>query len=208
MNIRVAIVEDEKDILEGLKAMINYSPDLEFVGAFEDAESFLDKLPKLKAHVVLMDLNLPGLNGIEGIEMAKEKFPEINFLVSTCLDDDEKIYDALCAGATGYLLKNTTASELEKAIKDIYSGGTPMSPMVARKIIQGFVERKKNLKLFNSLTSREKDVLNLLNKGYAYKMIADKMNLDIETIRFHIKNIYQKLHVHSRTDAINKVFLR
>src|SRR5437868_5772499 len=138
MTIHVAIVEDQKQIREGLKAMIDSSPDLFCAGVFEDAESLIKSFKHLDVHVVLMDIGLPGLNGIECVEQLKEIRPEVHFLMCTNLDEDDKIYDALCAGATGYLLKNISKADLAEAIKQIYSGGSPMSPSVARKIVNSF----------------------------------------------------------------------
>jgi DNA-binding NarL/FixJ family response regulator len=206
MTIHVAIVEDQKQIREGLKVMIDSSPDLFCAGAFEDAEGLIKAFKHLDVQVVLMDIGLGGMSGIECVEKLKEMRPEVHFLMCTSLDEDDKIYDALCAGATGYMLKSASDEDLAQAIKQIQAGGSPMSPSVARKIVNSFSGKRKNTKLLNALTNREKDVLNLLNKGYPYKIVADKLGIGMGSMRFHIRNIYEKLQVHSRADASNKVF--
>jgi DNA-binding NarL/FixJ family response regulator len=206
MTIHVAIVEDQKEILDGLKAMVDSSPDLFCAGVFEDAESLNKNFKHLDVHVVLMDIGLPGQSGIECVGQLKEMRPEVHFLMCTNLDEDDKIYDSLCAGATGYVLKNIPRTDLTEAIKQIVAGGSPMSPSVARKIVNSFSGKRKNSKLVNALTDREREVLNLLDKGYPYKVIAQKIGTGIEGVRFHIRNIYEKLQVHSRVDALNKMF--
>lgn len=206
MSIRVAIVEDIKETREGLETMINTSPDFHCVGAFEDAESLRENFKHFIVDVVLMDINLPGQSGIQCIEQLKELRPDVQFLVVTNFEDSDKIFSALSAGATGYLLKNITKQKLHEAIKDIFKGGSPMSMQIARKIVNSFSGRYKNKELFESLTDREKEVLELLDKGYLYKEIADKLSLKLETIRTYIRAIYNKLHVHSRTDALNKIY--
>lgn len=206
MAIRVAIVEDDRETRNGLKEMIDFSKDLFCAGVFENAELLIKDFKQLDVEIVLMDINLPGQSGIDCVEQLKKMRPSVQFLMCTHLDNDDDIYDALCAGATGYLLKNISPAELEAAIKNMHAGGSPMSPPVARKIVNSFSGRRKNTKLLNALTETEKEVLKLLDKGYPYKTIADKLGVSIETVRWHIRNIYEKLHVHSRTDALNKVF--
>ncbi len=208
MKINAAIVEDNKETREGLSAMLDASPDIHCVNTFEDAETLIKDISQLKVDVVLMDINLPGQSGIQCIELLKELYPHIQFLVVTNFEDSDKIFAALRAGATGYLLKNVSKQKLHDAIRDIYNGGSPMSMQIARKIVNSFSGRYKNTKLFNSLTAREKEVLILLDKGYLYKEIAEKLSLKLETIRTYIRDIYDKLHVHSRTDAINKIYER
>jgi DNA-binding NarL/FixJ family response regulator len=206
MAIHVAVVEDQKPIREGLKAMLDSSPDLFCAGVFEDAESLIKNFKHLDVHVVLMDIGLPGISGIQCVEQLKAIRPEVHFLMCTNLDEDDKIYDALCAGATGYVLKSTSKADLAEAIKQIQAGGSPMSPSVARKIVNSFSGKRKNTKLIDALTDREREVLNLLDKGYPYKIIADKLSISTPGVRFHIRNIYEKLQVHSRAGALNKVF--
>jgi len=208
MAINVAIVEDEKEIREGLKAMVDFSEDLFCVSVFGTAEEAMKSFKQLDVDVVLMDINLPGKSGIQCVEYLKGIRPEVHFLMCTNVEDDDKIFDALCVGATGYLLKNTSQTELQQAIKDIHSGGSPMTPSVARKIVTSFSSKRKSSSLLDDLTEKEKEVLLLLDKGYPYKIIGDKMGINIETVRWHIRNIYGKLQVHSRAEAINKVFPR
>jgi len=208
MAIHVAIVEDQKQIREGLKAMVDSSPDLFCAGVFEDAESLIQNFKHLDVHVILMDIGLPGQSGIDCVEKLKEIRPEVHFLMCTNLDDDDKIYDALCAGATGYVLKNIPRADLTEAIRQIHGGGSPMSPSVARKIVNAFSGKRKQSKLVNALTDREKEVLSLLDKGYPYKVIAEEIGTGIEGVRFHIRNIYEKLQVHSRGEALNKIYPR
>lgn len=208
MKIHTVIVEDNKETREGLSAMLAASPDMDCVNTYEDAETLIKEISQLKADVVLMDINLPGQSGIQCIEFLKEIYPHIQFLVVTNFEDSDKIFAALRAGATGYLLKNVSKQKLHDAVRDIYNGGSPMSMQIARKIVNSFSGRYKNVKLFNSLTAREKEVLILLDKGYLYKEIAEKLSLKLETIRTYIRDIYEKLHVHSRTDAINKIYER
>lgn len=206
MTINVAIVEDTPEAREGLKAMIDASPGFYCAGTYENAESFAKEFKQMKVDVVLMDINLPGRSGIHCVGECKSLRPEVQFLMCTNLEDPDKIYDALCAGATGYLLKNTSIEKLDEAIRDIYAGGSPMTPLVARKMIALFSGRRKNNEMYNLLTEREKEVIELLDKGYPYKGIADRLDLKIETVRSYIRSIYEKLHVHSRTEALNKVY--
>jgi DNA-binding NarL/FixJ family response regulator len=202
--IKIAIVEDQKPIMDGLKASIDSLDEFTCTGQFEDAESIIKQFKNLPVDVVLMDIGLPGINGIECVSRLKKIRPDVNFLMCTVLDDEDKIYDALCAGATGYLLKNISDQELSDAVKQIHAGGSPMTPSIARKIVNSFSGKRKNEELLEALTTREKEVLNLLDKGYPYKIIADKLNIGIPAVKFHIRNIYNKLHVHTRAEALNK----
>ena len=207
MSIKVAIVEDIYEARLGLEVMIGASNGLHCVGTYEDAEAFTEDFKQLDVDVVLMDINLPGRSGIQCVRVSKQLRPEVQFLMCTNLENPDKIYDALCAGATGYLLKNISVQKLEEAIQEIYAGGSPMTPLVARKMVSLFAGgRRKDHDVFRLLTDREKDVITFLDKGYAYKSIADKLSIKTETVRTYIRSIYDKLHVHSRTDALNKVF--
>lgn len=208
MSVKIAIVEDIPMTREGLKASVDSVDDFECVGTFEDAETFSKNFNKYKIDVVLMDINLPGQSGIECISQLKDRNPGTQFLVVTNYEDPDKIFDALRAGATGYLLKTTTDDKLRQAIHEIYAGGSPMSLSIARKIVNSFSGGVKSNKLIESLTERERQVLQLLDKGYMYKAIADKLFISLDSVRTHIRKIYEKLHVHSRTEALNKVFPR
>lgn len=204
--IKVAIVEDNNVIREGLGALINGTPGYACIGAFENCELFLDKLNSLPADVVLMDIGLPGINGIEGVRAAIRKNPDLNILMLTIYEDSDKVFDALCAGACGYLVKKTPPAKLLEAIKDVCDGGSPMSSNIARQVITAFKETK-NLPEDNSgylLTDREKEVLIRLADGYNYQEIADSLFISVDTVRHHIRNIYKKLHVHSQSEAVAK----
>jgi DNA-binding NarL/FixJ family response regulator len=204
--INVAIVEDNNTIREGLAALINGTNDYSCVGSFPDCEKFLNDLPKTNIDVVLMDIGLPGVNGIEGVKKAKEINPDLNILMLTVYEESSVVFEALCAGAYGYLVKKTPPSRLLEAIKDIYEGGSPMSSHIARQIISVFHQKKT----FNSrrsiydLTQREKEVLTLLSEGNNYQEIADTIFISVDTVRHHIRNIYRKLHSHSQSEAVAK----
>lgn len=204
--INVVIVEDNNVIREGLAALVNGTTGYSCVGTFSNCEDFLSKLGTLQPDVVLMDIGLPGMNGIEGVKLAVQKNPDINILMLTVYEDSEKVFDALCAGACGYLVKKTPPAKLLEAIKDVYEGGSPMSSNVAREVITAFKE-SKSIDQNNSgyeLSEREKSVLSLLADGYNYQEIANSLFISVDTVRHHIRNIYKKLHVHSQSEAVAK----
>jgi DNA-binding NarL/FixJ family response regulator len=204
--INVAIVEDNDTIREGLAALINGTTGYQSIGLFRDCESFLAKLSSLQVNVVLMDIALPGMNGIEGVKAAKKIKPDTDILMLTIYEDSEKVFDALCAGACGYLVKKTPPSKLLDAIKEVNEGGSPMSSQIARQVITTFKESKdlKDDKQEFELSSREKEVINLLAGGNNYQQIADQLFISVDTVRHHIKNIYKKLHVHTQSEAVAK----
>lgn len=204
--ITVAIVEDNDTIREGLAALINGTGGYKCVGSFRDCESFLAKLSSLDINVVLMDIALPGMNGIEGVKEAKKIKPDTDILMLTIYEDSDKVFDALCAGACGYLVKKTPPSKLLDAIKEVYDGGSPMSSQIARQVIIAFKESKdlNDDKQEFELSSREKEVINLLAGGNNYQQIAEQLYISVDTVRHHIKNIYKKLHVHSQSEAVAK----
>lgn len=204
--INVAIVEDNTTIREGLSALINGTDGYKCVGAFGDVESFLPKINILNINVVLMDIGLPGMNGIEGVKIAIKKNSEISILMLTIYEESEFVFDALCSGACGYLVKKTPPARLLEAIKDANDGGSPMSSRIARQVITAFKEGKGILsqeKDFD-LSDREVEVLNLLAEGYNYQEIAENLYISVDTVRHHIRNIYKKLHVHSQSEAVAK----
>ena len=204
--INVAIVEDNSTIREGLAALINGTDGYKCVGAFTDVESFLPKINILNINVVLMDIGLPGMNGIEGAKNAIVKDPDLSVLMLTVYEESEFVFDALCAGACGYLVKKTPPARLLEAIKDANDGGSPMSSRIARQVITAFKEGKGILsdqKDFG-LSDREVGVLNLLAEGYNYQEIAENLFISVDTVRHHIRNIYKKLHVHSQSEAVAK----
>lgn len=204
--IQIAIVEDDKEILQSLLSLLKEDNDLVVLKTFPDAESFISAFIDLNVDVVLMDIGLPGKNGIQAVAELKPKKPNVQFIMCTVYDDEEKIFNALCVGATGYMLKNTSRHELSDAIKTVHRGGSMMSATIARKVVQSFQSRQAQASEIENLTPRQWEILNLLDQGYRYKEIADKMNLSFETIRTYCRNIYEALQVHSRTDALNKVF--
>lgn len=205
MVIKVAIVEDRRETREMLYALINGSEGYLCMAAFETAEDAIEQLPALKPDVVLMDIRLPGKSGIECTQKLKPLMTSTQFLMSTLLEDTDTIFMALKAGASGYLSKSTTPLKILEAIMDVYHGGSPMSSQIARKVVAHFQKENEQKAELAKLTAREQEILNYLSKGYRYKEIAGLLFISIETVRKHIHNIYEKLQVNSRTDAINKV---
>jgi DNA-binding NarL/FixJ family response regulator len=204
--ISIAIVEDDKEIAQSLVDLISREDDFVLVRTFPDAESFIYSFTDLNVDVVLMDIGLPGQSGIQAVAKLKPRKPNVQFIMCTVFDDDEKIFQSLCMGATGYLVKNTRADILSDAIRTAFHGGSPMSPSIARKVVQSFQQRKVQADEAELLTTRQWEILNLLDQGFRYKEIADQLNLSFDTIRTYCRNIYDVLQVHSRTDALNKVF--
>jgi len=207
-KIAVAIVEDDNILREALEDALSADDTIRSCGAFPDGESFLKEVERMLPDVVIMDLNLPGMNGIECTRLIKEKFPHAQVLVCTVQDDDESLCQAICAGATGYLLKDTRPAQVVEAVRNVYAGGSPMSPGVARRVLASFSTSRKEAKEFELLTERERQVLDQLASGYRYKEIAVRLQMSIDTVRTHVRNLYEKLHVSSRTDALNKLYPR
>jgi DNA-binding NarL/FixJ family response regulator len=204
MIINVAIVEDDDTIRNGILQYLKGQNNIICEFAEDSVESLLKKINYDEPpDVVLMDIELPGMSGINGIKILKERIPEINIIMLTIFSDTSRIFNSLCAGASGYLLKNTPLSEIKSSIEVLYNGGSPMSPEIARKVIQYF-NPKDAQKYESPLTQKEHEIVSGLVEGLSYKMIADKMNISIETVRFHIKNIYKKLHVNSKGEVISK----
>jgi DNA-binding NarL/FixJ family response regulator len=207
MPIRVSIVEDLAEVREGLAELVRSDRELFMAGSFEDAESAIQKLPDLRADIVIMDINLPGMSGIDCIRNIKEKCPGTEFMMFTVYENDEKVLQALQVGATGYLLKRTKPERILESIKELNQGGSPMSSNIARKLVSIFLNEKAKTKK-EILSDRENEVLQLLADGLLYKEIADRLHIGHGTVRQHIHNIYEKLHVHNRTEAVNKYFDR
>lgn len=202
--INTAIIEDDPDVREAICEYLNAQENLLCDLAEETVEAFLRKLRKENLpDIILMDIGLPGMSGISGIKIIKEKYSQIDIIMLTIHNDPHKIFQSLCAGATGYLLKSTPFAEIKRSIEDVYAGGAPMSPQIARKVIEYFHPQKPELPE-SPLTAKEKEVVMGLVDGLSYKMIADKMGVSIETVRTHIKHIYSKLHVHCKADVIRK----
>jgi DNA-binding NarL/FixJ family response regulator len=203
--ITVCIVEDDRGIAESLVAIVESSPVLALAGLYRSAEEFEKALPEVLPDVVLLDIGLPGKNGIEFLRQYRNMSPSTQYLMCTVFEDDDKIFNSLKAGATGYIIKNSPAEKIIESIVDIRNGGSPMSAGIARKVVQAFKQPEPQLDEYNSLTPREKEILAYLEDGLRYKEIAGKINLSVETVRTHIRNMYVKLQVQSRTEALNKV---
>ncbi|MBK7106539.1 MAG: response regulator transcription factor [Ignavibacteriae bacterium] len=204
--INVAIIEDNLIIRDGLAALINGTSGYKCVGSFGNCENFLCELPKLEIDVTLMDIGLPGINGIEGVKKARKIKPDLNILMLTIYKESKVVFEALCAGACGYLVKNTPPSRLLDAIKEVSEGGSPMSSMIARQVISVFQQENTVTKSQEDygLSDREKEVLLKLSEGDNYQQIADSLFISVDTVRHHIRNIYKKLHVHSQSEAVAK----
>jgi DNA-binding NarL/FixJ family response regulator len=205
VSIAVAIVEDDVPAREILAGWIRNSDGFRCVGEFDDAESALAKLPQEKPSVVLFDINLPGMNGIECVRKLKPRLPDTQFVMVTVYEDANHIFNALSAGASGYLLKQTRRNELIDALKDVHAGGSPMSSQIARKVVQNFYrnETQTNGETVE-LSPREREVLELLARGYLYKEIAEMLQIGVQTVNTYIRRIYEKLHVRSRAQAVAK----
>jgi DNA-binding NarL/FixJ family response regulator len=208
MKTTVAIVEDNNDIRKGLMMIVNSSEEIECSQTFASAEEAIRILPLNCADVVLMDIDLPGMNGIECIRLLREKCAQTQFMMLTVFEDDEKIFRSLEAGASGYMLKRTGPDELVAAIRSLTAGGSPMNAQIARRVVASFqknIPKAQNAEV-EQLTRREMELLDLLSKGYRYKEIASRLFISVDTVRTHIRNIYTKLHVNSKIEAINKVY--
>lgn len=197
--ISVSIVEDDKLIRDALKDMLNEAEGFECLGSYGNCESAIEDLPKKKPLVMLMDIELPGMSGIEGVKKIKERFPKIDIIMLTVHEDLSLVFKALSAGACGYLDKSTSEEKILDSIKEIYEGGAPMSYKIAKLVVSSFQKKTET-----ELTQREFDVLDLLCKGHSYKEIAYLLFITVGTVRHHIKNIYYKLHVHSKSEAVAK----
>lgn len=206
MSISIAIVEDLDVVRNGLKDFISLSTDFLVVGSFKTGEEALQKLPEIKPDIVIMDINLPGMNGIECIRQVKDKSSSTQFMMFTVYENDDKVFEALKAGASGYLLKNTGLLQIAESVKELHEGGSPMSANIARKMVNLFRDSDKKTPFLDLLSNREKEILQWLAKGLLYKEIAEQLNITTGTVRIHIHKIYEKLHVQNRTEAINKAF--
>ncbi|MFL5808417.1 MAG: response regulator [Flavisolibacter sp.] len=206
MSITLAIVEDLDEVREGLHQFISLNPEFVVLDTFKTAEEALYELPRLKPDIVIMDINLPGMNGIECIRQVKSKILSTQFMMFTVYENDEKVFEALKAGASGYLLKNTGLLQMIESLRELHDGGSPMSSNIARKLVTTFRSHQEDLAVVDLLSRRENEVLQLLSKGLLYKEIAEQLSISVATVRQHIHKIYEKLHVQNRTEAINKAF--
>jgi len=207
-NIRVSIVEDNHFIRMALEQILMNAVGYDVVALYGSGAEAVDKIPDEIPDVVLMDINMGKMSGIEAVRIIKEKCPSIQFMMCTVYEDDEKIFDALAAGASGYILKKTKSAELVAAIRDLYEGGAPMSGQIASRVVASFRKREesRDIVLLESLSAREHEILEFLVKGRLYKEIASTLGISQETVRKHVYNIYKKLHVNNRVEAYNKFY--
>jgi DNA-binding NarL/FixJ family response regulator len=206
--IHVSIVEDSDQVRGTLARLINRAEGFRCLSQYANAEDALDGLPRERPAVVLMDINLPGMNGVECVRRLKQVAPEIQAIMLTVYEDTENIFNALAAGATGYLLKRTSTAELIAAIRDVHQGGSPMTTHIARKVVQSFQRSGASAKSTENLSPREQEVLDYLAKGFLYKEIADNLGISYETVHTYIRRIYEKLQVRTRTEAVAKFLAR
>lgn len=206
MAVNVAIVEDLEEVREALKSFINLDSEMEVAGVFSNAETAAEHLPLLQPNLVIMDINLPGMSGIECIRKVKQLCPGTQFMMFTVYEDDEKVFEALKAGASGYILKKHGSQKIIEALKELYHGGSPMSADIARKVVTAMHEQEDQHDNSSILTKRETEILRLLAKGLLYKEISLQLGISNNTVKQHIHNIYEKMHVQNRTEALNKFF--
>lgn len=205
-KIRVAIFDDNKQLRESVQYMLDDSEQFTCTGAFSDCNDLENCIEASRPEVILMDIEMPGLSGIDAVKIIRKKYPSIQVLMQTVFQDDDNIFKAVCAGASGYILKNTSPDAYLAAITDVYSGGSPMTGLVARRVLELFSRHiPQTVENDYQLSQREKEILQLLAQGKSYKQIAATLNLAFETIRSHMKRIYTKLHVNSNTEAVLKV---
>jgi DNA-binding NarL/FixJ family response regulator len=202
--IKVAIIEDRREIREGLAMLIGLTAGYTCTGSYRSMEEALDKIARELPDVVLSDIGLPGMDGIQGIRILKERYPKLLILMLSVYDDDDRIFDALCAGACGYLLKKTPPARLIESLKESVMGGAPMSPEVAMRVIKLFRDFRPPARVDYELTPHETRLLKLLVEGHNYKTAALELNVSVNTISFHMKHIYEKLQVHSKSEAVAK----
>jgi DNA-binding NarL/FixJ family response regulator len=202
--LKVGIIEDQPKIREGLKSLIDGTEGYRCVGSFGSMEEALAKIDRELPDVLLVDIGLPGMSGIEGIRRLKDQHPKLAMLMLTVYDDDRRIFDALCAGASGYLLKKTPPARLLECLKEVVAGGAPMSPEVARRVVALFREIRPPEQAGHQLTPHEIRILTLLVEGHNYKTAAEELGVSINTVRFHMRSIYEKLQVHSKSEAVSK----
>ena len=207
MPISVSIVEDNDKLRGTLARVLNRAEGLHCVSQYANAEDALKDLPQVRPDVVLMDINLPGMNGVQCVRQLKALLPEIQVMMLTVYEDTENIFNALAAGASGYMLKRTSSKELLEAIQDVHRGGSPMTMHIARKVVQSFQHTAATAQPTENLSEREQQVLDLLSQGLMYKEIAEKLGISYETVHTYIRRIYEKLQVRTRTEAVAK-FLR
>ncbi|MDB6034636.1 MAG: two-component system response regulator [Verrucomicrobiales bacterium] len=207
-NIKVAFVEDDPEEFELLNELLKKAPGFECVGAFSSAEPALKQIPAAQPEVILMDIHLPGMSGISAVRQLKAVSPKARVMMFTIFENHDRIFEALRAGASGYLLKKTPPAQILKAIQELYEGGAPMSAPIARQVVAAFHEQTGEQSPAKVLSTREQEILGLLNKGLLYKEIADRLGIAVGTVRTHIAHIYDKLHVSNRAEAMLKAIPR
>lgn len=206
--ITVSIVEDLKEVRESLEDLVQASGNFLLVSSDTNAEAALENIPRRQPQIVIMDINLPGISGIDCIRKIKAGCPDTQFMMYTIFEDDDKVFEALEAGANGYLLKKTPKEKIMDALLELHEGGSPMSTQIARKVIRSLQQKNQLNEESNLLTPKEKEVLELLAKGFLYKEISEKLNISLNTVKQHIHKTYLKLHVCNRTEAVIKVYGR
>jgi DNA-binding NarL/FixJ family response regulator len=208
MSLRIAIFDDNRNIRESITLLLKTEPTFEVAGCFSHVLDCIEDIIECRPDVVLMDIEMPGMTGIEAVHSITKEFPQIQILMQTVFDDDDRVFDSICAGASGYILKNQLNTKLVDFIKELQYGGSPMSPSIARKVLNKLQQIPQQIKPGKSpdyqLTPREKEVLTCIVNGQSYKMISAELNISYETVRSHVKKIYEKLHVASLTEAVAK----
>ncbi len=206
--LRVVLYEDNTDLRAALAALIGGTPGYELVGSFGQCTEVVGQCRVLRPDVVLMDIDMPKMTGIEGTRLLKKAMPEVEIVMLTVFDEGERVFEAVAAGASGYLLKQTPPAQILAALLEVKAGGAPMTPVIARKVL-GFSQQKRaNDTLFDDLSLREIEVLKALSRGLSYKMVAAELDISTDTVRSHVRKIYDKLHVHSLSEAVSKAFLK
>lgn len=208
MSLRIVIFDDNKNIRDSITLLLQTVPEFEVAGSFSNVLDCIEDVRESKPDIVLMDIEMPGMTGIEAVRTLKKEFPQVLILMQTVFEDDDRVFDSICAGASGYLLKNFLNTKLVDSIKELQYGGSPMSPSIARKVFNRMQQipqlfKPEEVPEYN-LTPREKEVLGCIVDGLSYKMIADKLSISYETVRSHVKKIYEKLHVASLTEVVSK----
>jgi DNA-binding NarL/FixJ family response regulator len=203
-GIKIIIFDDNDSLRDSVGMLLQNTPDFTLAGAYAHCLDVTENIKNTKPDVVIMDIDMPGMNGIEGVKLIRKNFPTVQILMLTVFDDDEKVFAAIKAGAAGYILKNTEPNNLLQAISEVYNGGAPMTPGIAKKVLHQFQAILPEEEKDYHLSIREKEVLGLLVDGLSYKMIAGKLNITYDTVRAHMKKIYEKLHVASMTEAVAK----
>lgn len=202
--ISIAIVEDHPDLRESLSLVLGSTPGFECVGSYDSCEDMLEELSEVHPRVILMDIGLPGISGIEGVRRVKSKHGDISVLMLTIYEDDAQVFQAICAGADGYLLKRSTPAEILRSVEQVMDGGSPISASIAHKVLRMFRDYAPTPEMCDDLTPREREILIALVDGLDYKQIAERHFISLDTVRNHIRHIYEKLHVHSKSEAVSK----